>query len=204
MRGVFPSWRDRRKGKVKTMKDYIRVRQMRAIEGLSLREISRQTGWHRETIQRILEETAPSGYQRQAAPRRPVLGPFIPIIEQILKHDKAGVRRKQRHTAKRLWDRLRAEYGYRGGYTQVCDYVRARAQRSQEAFVPLAFAPATAQVDWGEAVAIENEMVCKVHLFVPTQPLSNARFVAVFPRPRWSSFWRATGGRLSSFRAFPV
>jgi transposase len=167
---------------VKTMKDYIRVRQMREIEGLSLREITRQTGWHRDTIKRILEEGAPPGYQRQETPRRPVLGPFIPIIEQILKHDKEGVPRKQRHTAKRLWDRLREEYGYRGGYTQVCDYVRAAAQAAQEAFVPLAFAPGTAQVDWGEAVAIENDLVRKVYLFVLTLPFSNARFVAVFPR----------------------
>ena len=52
------------------MNEYIRVRQMREIEGLSLREISRQTGWHRDTIKRILEETAPPGYQRQEAPQR--------------------------------------------------------------------------------------------------------------------------------------
>ena len=170
------------------MKDYIRVRQMREIEGRSLREIARQTGWHRETIKRILEQGAPPGYQRQEAPRRPVLGPFIPLIEQILKHDKQGVPRKQRHTAKHLWDRLRTEYGYRGGYTQVCDYVRAVTQRTQEAFVPLAFPPATAQVDWGEAVAIENDGARKVYLFVLTLPWSNARFVAAFPRPTLEFF----------------
>ena len=174
---------------MKTMKDTIRVRRMREIEGLSLREISRKTGWHRDTIKRLLEQGAPPGYQRQQPPRRPVLGPFIPIIDRILQHDKeGGVPRKQRHTAKRLWDRLRAEYGYRGGYTQVCDYVRAAAQRTQEAFVPLAFPPATAQVDWGEAVAIENDVVRKVCLFVLTLPWSNARFVAAFPRPTLEFF----------------
>jgi transposase len=167
---------------VKTMKEYIRVRQLRELEGLSLREISRQTGSHRDTIKKILTEAAPPGYQRKAVARRPVLGPFVAIIDQILKLDKEGVPRKQRHTAKRLWDRLRGEYGYRGGYTQVCDYVRAVVQRTQEAFVPLAFPPATAQVDWGEAVAIENDLVRKVYLFVLTLPFSNARFVAVFPR----------------------
>ena len=171
------------------MQDYIRVRQMREIEELSLRQIARQTGLHRKTIKKIIHAGAPPGYQRQEAPRRPVLGPFIPIIEQLLKHEQAaGAPRKQRHTAKRLWERLRTEYGYRGGYTQVCDYVRARAQRRQEAFVPLAFPPATAQVDWGEAVAIADGVVRKVYLFVLTLPWSNARFVAAFPRPTLEFF----------------
>jgi len=185
------------------MKDYIRVRQMREIEGRSLREIARQTGWHRDTIKRILKQGAPPGYQRQEAPRRPVLGPFIPIIDQILKHDKQGVPRKQRHTAKRLWDRLRQEYGYRGGYTQVCDYVRAVAQRTQEAFVPLAFAPGTAQVDWGEAVAIENDSVRKVYLFVLTLPWSNARFVAAFPRGTLEFFLEGHRRALVFFQGVP-
>ena len=57
--GCFPNQFDRRKGKVKTMQDYIRIRQMREIEGLSLREIARQTGRPRDTIKKILAEGGP-------------------------------------------------------------------------------------------------------------------------------------------------
>jgi len=170
------------------MDDYVRVRWMVEREGESLREVSRQTGFHRDTIKKILAQTAPPRYRRKTEPRRPVLGPFIGIIEEILKRDSEGVPYKQRHTGKRLWDRLREEHGYRGGYTQVCAYVRARAERLQEAYVPLAFPPATAQADWGEAVAIDKGLVRKVHLFVLTLPWSNARFVAVFPRPTLEFF----------------
>ncbi len=102
--------------RVKTMEDYVRIRRMQEIKGLSLREISRQTGFHRDTIKKILAEGAPPGYQRRGRPARPVLGPFIPIIDEIVKTDEK-VRRKQQHTTKRIFERLREEYGYRGGYT---------------------------------------------------------------------------------------
>jgi transposase len=172
---------------MKTMDDYVRVRQMHEIEGLSLREISRQTGMHRDTIKKIIEEGAPPGYRRRQLPKRPVLGPFTAKIDQILKADK-NAPRKQRHTARRIWERLREEYGYQGGYTQVCEYVRQACERDREAYVPLAFEPGTAQVDWGEARVWDEGHWRKVHLFVMTLPLSGARFVAVFPRPTLEFF----------------
>ena len=60
--------------------------------------------------------------------------------------------RKQRHTAHRIFERLRDEHGFTGGYTIVKDYVRARRQATREAFVPLHHPPGHAQVDFGEAV----------------------------------------------------
>lgn len=124
---------------MKTMEDYVEVRRMREIEGLGLREISRRTGWHRGTIRKILKESAPPGYQRKGQPRRPVLGPFVEIIDQMLRED-AGAPRKQRHTERRIWQRLREKHGYRGCSTQPSEYIKARKGRAQEAFVPPAFA----------------------------------------------------------------
>jgi hypothetical protein len=62
--------------------------------------------------------------------------------------------KKQRHTAKRIFERLRDEHGYSGGITIVKDYVALWRQRSQEMFVPLEHAPGHAQVDFGEAIGI--------------------------------------------------
>ena len=59
--------------------------------------------------------------------------------------------RKQRHTAKRIFERLRDEHGFDGQYTIVKDYVRERRRRTQEMFVPLSHAPGHAQCDFGEA-----------------------------------------------------
>lgn len=127
------------------------------------------------------ENGAAPVYQRGSPVPRPKLGAFIGVIDEILKADRHGPP-KQRHTAQRIFDRLRVEHGYTGGYTQVKSYVRECLQLSREAFVPLAFGPAQAQVDWGEACVLEGGERLKVHLFVLTLPFSDARFVACFPR----------------------
>lgn len=162
------------------MQEYNRVRQM-AKGGTSVREISRRTGYHRETIGKMIVLGAPPGYRRSQEPQRPKLGPFTEIIDEILHFDQQ-VHRKQRHTAKRIWDRLRTEYGYAGGYTQVKDYVRKSRHLLQEVFVPLEFAPGEAQVDWGEATVLQDGIERKAHLFVLTLHTSDVRFVAAFPR----------------------
>ena len=71
----------------------------------------------------MLSHSVPPGYRRSRPASRPKLDPFTRIIEQILETDRQ-VHRKQRHTAKRIFERLRAEHGFTGGYTIVKDYVR--------------------------------------------------------------------------------
>ena len=79
---------------------------------------------------------------RCKSPERQKLGPLVPVIDAILEADKTAPP-KQRHTAKRIFERLRIEHGYAGGYTVVKDYVRIARARSREVFVPLAHRPAT-------------------------------------------------------------
>ena len=70
------------------------------------------------------------------------------IIDEIVKSD-GGTPRKQRHWARRIWERITEEHGNRGGYTQVCAYVRQLWERDREAYVPPAFEPSTARVRSG-------------------------------------------------------
>lgn len=163
------------------MDDCIQVLELRLKEGLSEREVARRTGLHRDTVRRILREGGPAAYRRVAPAARPKLGPFEGAIDGMLESDRHSPR-KQRHTAKRVFDRLRAEHGYAGGYTQVKSYVRERRDLSREAFVPLEFGPGQAQVDWGEACVVADGKPLKVHLFVLTLPFSDVRFAAAFPR----------------------
>src|SRR5271154_1797727 len=95
---------------------------------------------------------AAPGYRRSRPPARPKLDPFTGVIDAILAADE-GRPRKQRHTAKRIFERLRDEHGYAGGITIVKDYVLARRLRHREVFVPLRHDPGHAQVDFGEALA---------------------------------------------------
>jgi transposase len=89
---------------------------------------------------------------RSKAPERPKHGPLVPVIDAILEADKTAPP-KQRHTAKRIFERLRLEHRYAGGYTVVKDYVRIARTRSRGAFVLLAHPPGHAQVDFGDASA---------------------------------------------------
>src|ERR1019366_7709340 len=75
------------------------------------------------------------------------------VIDAILQEDRNSPV-KQRHTAKRIFDRLGQEYAYTGGYTIVKDYVRLQQVRTREMFVPLTHAPGKAQADFGEAWVI--------------------------------------------------
>ncbi len=90
---------------------YARVRWACHVEGMSTREASRVFGVDRKTVRKMLSFSVPPGYRRSAPPRRPKLGPFTGIIDRILEDDRTS-HRKQRHTAKRIFDRLRDEYGF--------------------------------------------------------------------------------------------
>ena len=141
---------------------YARVRRACMVEGMSVREASRVFGLHRDTVRKMLAYSVPPGYRRQDQPRRPKLAPFTGVIDAILEADHR-VPRKQRHTAKRIFERLRDEHGFEGQYTIVKDYVRERRRRTQEMFVPLSHGPGHAQCDFGEAVAVISgveRMVC--------------------------------------------
>ena len=175
---------------VKTMKECNEVRRLHYIDGLSIREISRQTGYHRETITKILQSGGPPEYIRRKDVRSPVLAPFMGVIDAMLEEDRS-MPPKQNHTAQRIFDRLKSEHNYPGGYTQVRKYVAEIRSLRKEAFVPLELGPGVAQVDWGEAIAFDatreppersSLRQRKVYLFVMTLPFSNARFVAAFPR----------------------
>ena len=85
---------------------YVRVRRACMVDGMSTREAARVFGLHRDTVRKMLAYSVPPGYRRQTPPRRPKLEPYTGIIGAILEGD-LGVPRKQRHTAKRIFERLR-------------------------------------------------------------------------------------------------
>ena len=109
------------------------------------------------------------------------------MIDAILEGD-ARVPRKQRHTAKRIFDRLRDEYEFTGQYTIVKDYVREHRRRTQEMFVPLSHPPGHAQCDFGEAMAVIGGVQRKVHYFVLDLPHSDGCFVEAYPAETTEAF----------------
>ena len=98
------------------MELYAEVRRSVYVEGLSERAAARRFGLARETVRKMLRYRLPPGYRRAQPIRRPKLDAFTGIIDQILREDQCRPK-KQRHTAKRIGERLRAEYGFTGGDT---------------------------------------------------------------------------------------
>ena len=158
---------------------YLKVR-LACADGMSQREAARHFNLSRDSVAKMMAFSAPPGYRRTAPIKRPKLDGFTGIIDGWLDGDRE-VHRKQRHTAKRVFERLRDEHGFTGGYTIVKDYIRRRERRGREMFVPLAHPPGDAQADFGEAVVIIGGVEQKAHFFAMDLPYSDACFVRAYP-----------------------
>ncbi len=165
---------------MKTMFEYDLVRRLYYRNGLSKHEISRRTGLHRKTINKMLLYARPPGYRLSRPRPKSKLDPFLGIIDQILEDDQKAPR-KQRHTARRILVRLQQEYGFAGSYTIVKDYVREKRIRLREVFFPLEHRHGTSQVDFGEARVVIDGQPLKAHVFCMALPYSDAIFVKAYP-----------------------
>ena len=171
----------------RNMEKWVEIRRKVLANKASKRAICREYEIHWDTLQRILAYAEPPKYEQKQPRQKPKIGEFVPIIHEILKSDQQ-VHRKQRHTAKRIFERLRAEHQYGGGYTGVKDVVRAWRQQHKEVFLPLSHPPGEAQVDFGEADVTLLGETTRVALFVMTLPYSDAIFCQVFPRECTEAF----------------
>jgi transposase len=170
----------------------IRVTQMNTIkdlyenDGLSLREIARRTDLSFQTVQKYaykedwsndnLPNIEPSSY--------PVLEPYIPTIDAWLDADRK-IPRKQRHTVKRIYDRLRDECGFPGSYSSVKKYVRKKKfvmKAATEGYLPLAHPDGCGQVDFGEFIYYDGKQEeHNAYALTISFPNSNKGYTQAFP-----------------------
>jgi len=185
------------------MQDWTDIRRAVLVQGASKRAVCRQYGIAHKTLNKILAHSEPPGY-RQSMPRpQTKLAPYLAIIEEILAADREAPA-KQRHTAKRIFERLRDEHGYGGGITQVKEAVARLRRHSAEVFVPLAHSPGRAQFDFGEAAVTIAGKKCKAHFAVMSLPYSDAFFIRAYPRECTESFQDAHVAAFAFFGGVPV
>jgi transposase len=182
---------------------YGRVRYAVQIEGISRHEAARRFGIDPRTVAKMLSFSVPPGYRRSRPPARPKLDAFVGVIDRILERDQGrpgkGRPGKQRHTSKRIFERLREEHCYGGGLTIVKDYVLAQRQRQREVFVPLRHDPGHAQADFGEALAVIGGVERKIHFFAMDLPHSDASFDQAYPAETAEAF---CAGHVAAFGFF--
>ena len=158
------------------------IRQQRR-DGCSIADIAKKNGVSRDTVYKYLrqDDFSPKVPVKRTAASK--LDPYKPIIRQWLEED-AKSWRKQRHTARRIWQRLRDECGADVGETTVSRYV-ARLRRenagASEQFLDLVWEPGQAQADFGEADFYVRGVRTRLSYFVLTFPYSNVGLAQVFP-----------------------
>jgi len=185
------------------VKLYGRVRHAVLVNGVRRREAARIFAINRRTVEKMLRFSIPLGYRRDKEISRPKLDGFTGIIDQILEADKL-VPKKQRHTSKRVFKRLRDEHQFAGGIKIVRDYTFAAKQRQQEMFIPLTHPPGQARADFGEALAIIGGQERKIHFLVMDLPLSEACFLIAYPAETTEAFCDAHVAAFAVFGSVAV
>jgi transposase len=180
------------------MEMWTEIRRKVLVEGASKRSIRRDYRVSARTLEKILANAQPPGYRQRIARPKPMLGQFLGVIDEILEADKTAPP-KQRHTAKRIYERLRDEYGYTGCSSQVRAAVARARHYSKEVFVPLSHPPGHAQFDFGEATVVIAGVEVKAALAVMTLPYSDAYFVSAYPRECTETF---QAGHVAAFEFF--
>jgi transposase len=167
-------------------KEYIRKKYF--IEGWSIRKISRNLHVARQTIRKALKDSNIPQYNLTKDRPSPVLDPYKEIIREWLKQDESAPP-KQRHTARKIYERLREEHGFTGGESTVRAFAQKEKKKHVEMFVPLsADWGEQAQVDWGRAKVYINGEYTEVCLFCLRLKASLVPFVWASPTEKLEAF----------------
>lgn len=190
------------------MDQYELIRTGCRVYGKNISELSRMTGHSRNTIKKAIRGE-PWGYKAREHQPFPVLGPYLSTITEWLVGDKDKPK-KQRHTARRVYNRLLEEQGYPGSESTVRRYVRfARMDLGLDgsrAFIPCdPEAGYEAEVDWGTATALLAGVEVRLKFFCMRSKYSGKHFVRFYPCERQQVFFDAHIHAFSFFGGvFPV
>jgi transposase len=180
---------------MRTVAQIQHIRYLHDVEGWSIRRIAREFHVSRKTIRLCLDRstsTEEPKYRRTKPAPAPRMGPYKAVVDAWLLSDQKAPP-KQRHTARRIYERLRDEYSAEVAESTVRRYVGVRRRElgsgRAEVFLQLVFPPGeTAQVDWGEAVVRLGGKATKVYMFCMRLCHSTAAFVMLFPSARMECF----------------
>ncbi len=169
---------------------YKLIRELYAVEGLSQRQIAKTLGISRNTVRRYCNGENIPGERKKSNRKPSVITPEVrAFIQQCLDEDQREGVKKQKHTAKRIYDRLTEELDFTGGESTIRRVVREMKEKMPKVFVPLSFSPGeAAQVDWGTAIVYMAGEKKEVHLFCMRLCSSCAPFVFAFPSQREEAF----------------
>ena len=165
------------------MDQYEMIRTGCRVYGQNISNLARMTGHSRNTIKKAIRGE-PWGYKERSHQPFPVLDKYLPVIDGWLAGDKDKPK-KQRHTARRVYNRLVEEQGYKGSEPTVRRYVRF-AKLDLGIGTPCAFIPCDpeagheGEVDWGTATAILAGEEIRLKFFCMRSKYSGKHFVRFY------------------------
>jgi len=183
------------------------IRRAFFIEGKTIRHIAQERHHSRDTVKEALADPAPAEYSLREPRNCPMMGPYRDTIDRWLLDDQKRPR-KQRHTAHRIYERLRDEHQFQGAESTVRRFVRLRKEALQigrpDVFIPLEFGPGQdGQVDFGEAqVIVASEQLVAQYLVI-VLGYSTLPFVMAFPHQRQEAFFEGQVAALEFFGGVP-
>jgi len=180
--------------------DYVRT--SHRVYGKKIKQIARETGHSRNTIKKVLRGEY-NGYKPRVMQPYPTLGTYLKLIDKWLGDDKQRPK-KQRHTAVRIYNRLKQEHDFQGAETTVRRYVREAKLRlgvgSPQVFIPSdPQIGVEAEVDWGRCIAILGGVETPLKFFCMRSKYSGKHFVRCYPCERQQAFF---DGHIQAFAFF--
>lgn len=181
---------------------YDLIRTSYRVYGKRIKQIARETGHSRNTIKKVLREEY-TGYKARERQAFPVFAPYRGIVDEWLAGDKERPN-KQRHTAVRVYNRLKAEHGFKGAESTVRRYVRQAKQRlgldGRKVYIPSdPEAGVEAEVDWGGCQAIIGGKETRLKFFCMRSKYSGKHFVRCYPCERQQALF---DGHIRAFSFF--
>ena len=165
------------------MDQIYRIRYLRKFEGKSLRNIAKTTGHDFDTVKKYAEKDNFNLEPKVKQQRQGKLAPYEDIVREWLRKD-IDAPHKQRHTAKRVYDRLREQYPEFDASDRSVRTLVAKLKEDldlqKEGFLPLEHPAGEAQVDFGSATFIENGIEYEGNYLNISFPYSNGGYTQLF------------------------
>lgn len=192
---------------VTTLDVYKEIRRLQLEGEISQRAAAKRLGISRNTVKKYWAgDTVPWDKQKYERDPNVLTAEVIQFIEHCLTEEAAEHVRKQKYTARRIYNLLTEEAGFTGSESSIRKAVhRMRSERGEkQAYVPLSFAPGSAmQVDWGEATTYLGGERITVNLFCARLCYSCAPFVIAYRRQNLESFLDAITKAIRFFKGVP-
>lgn len=177
-------------------------------EGESLRAIASRLGVSRQTVKKYCEGgTHPDVRKSYSRTSDVITNDIKAFIIDCFKQDKEENLTKQKHSAKRIYDRLLSEKGFTGSYSAVrsaAKLLKVEHMVPTQADMPLEYDPGEAiQIDWGEATVYIDNKRTKVNFFCGRLCYSCDIFVQAYYSQNLESFLEAQQHMFDYFKGIP-